>query len=94
MSLQVAFLRGRSESRLSINDTPEEQSIFYIERKNSKCGKIPKENFLKNWDLFLVPEKKYLMFSKKIFFQSYWKLLLIMALKKNYQPLQNSQKET
>ena len=56
-SLPTVFLRGFFQRRLSVNDTDEEQCLFYITIERAKHGRTPDEKNKKNF--FFMEEKSF-----------------------------------
>ena len=65
-SSPTVFLRGFFQRRLSVNDTDEEQCLFYIAIERAKHGRTPDEKKQKK---LLFQRKKFLTLLKKLYFQ-------------------------
>ena len=66
-SSPTVFLRGFFQRRLSVNDTDEEQCLFYIAIERAKHGRTPDEK--KQKKLLFHGRKKFLTLLKKLYFQ-------------------------
>ena len=66
-SLPTVFLRGFFQRRLSVNDTDEEQCLFYITIERAKHGRTLDEK--KQKKLLFHGRKKFLTLLKKLYFQ-------------------------